>query len=100
MRAFLTWFDRDAWGPLWPNLVANLMWVSPAFVLHHLLIRRHIIATVAAVIPAPSEDVAQQLREMRADLAVIHEIAEQFEQLRDQVNEHINLCHDHPLECP
>ena len=29
------------WGQVWPNLLANALWVSPAFVVHHVLMRRH-----------------------------------------------------------
>ena len=30
------------WTAIWPNLAANVIWMTPAFVLHHLLMRRHV----------------------------------------------------------
>jgi hypothetical protein len=30
-----------AWGQIWPNLAANVLWV-PLAAAHHVLIRRHI----------------------------------------------------------
>lgn len=29
------------WGQVWPNLLANGLWGAPAFVVHHVLMRRH-----------------------------------------------------------
>lgn len=34
---FWGWFDA-----VYPNLAANVVWLSPAFIAHHVLLRRHI----------------------------------------------------------
>jgi hypothetical protein len=31
-----------AWGAIWPNLAASAIWSTPAFIAHHVLIRRHL----------------------------------------------------------
>ncbi|NUS29181.1 MAG: hypothetical protein HOV92_33885 [Streptomyces sp.] len=31
-----------AWSQVWPNLVASVIWATPTFVTHHLLVRRHL----------------------------------------------------------
>lgn len=31
-----------AWGQVWPNLAASVIWATPMFVTHHLLLRRHL----------------------------------------------------------
>jgi hypothetical protein len=36
-----SWLNRDFWGPVWPNLVASVLWAAPAFTAHHVLMRRH-----------------------------------------------------------
>jgi hypothetical protein len=30
------------WSAVWPNLEASLIWATPAFVTHHVLMRRHL----------------------------------------------------------
>src|ERR1041385_5379561 len=30
------------WTAIWPNLAANVIWMTPAFVVHHVLLRRHV----------------------------------------------------------
>jgi hypothetical protein len=30
------------WSAVWPNLEASLLWAAPAFITHHVLIKRHI----------------------------------------------------------
>jgi uncharacterized membrane protein YdjX (TVP38/TMEM64 family) len=40
MGAWLWW----AWLQIWPNLAASVLWATPAFLVHHRLIRRHINA--------------------------------------------------------
>lgn len=30
------------WTAIWPNLVASVIWSTPAFIAHHVLVRRHI----------------------------------------------------------
>lgn len=30
------------WLAIWPNLAANVIWMTPAFVAHHVLLRRHL----------------------------------------------------------
>lgn len=40
-------FWRDAWSPIWPNLIASVIWATPAFTIHHVLLRRHITAQLA-----------------------------------------------------
>lgn len=37
----LSWLNRDVWGPIWPNLVASLVWAPAAFAAHHVGMRRH-----------------------------------------------------------
>lgn len=37
----LAWLNRDFWGPVWPNLVASVVWAVPGFTVHHVLMRRH-----------------------------------------------------------
>lgn len=32
----------SSWGQVWPNLVASVIWATPAFITHHLLVRRHL----------------------------------------------------------
>jgi hypothetical protein len=34
------------WVAIWPNLAASVIWATPAFVAHHLLLRRHISRTL------------------------------------------------------
>ncbi len=29
------------WGQVWPNLAASVIWATPAFITHHVLLRRH-----------------------------------------------------------
>lgn len=41
MSAVLAYLNRDFWGPVWPNLVASVLWAAPAFTVHHRLMRRH-----------------------------------------------------------
>lgn len=41
MTGFLAWLNRDVWGPIWPNLVASLVWAPAAFAAHHVGMRRH-----------------------------------------------------------
>lgn len=41
MTGFLSYLNRDFWSPVWPNLVASVLWAAPAFVAHHVLMRRH-----------------------------------------------------------
>lgn len=31
-----------AWSAIWPNLAASVIWATPAFIAHHVLLRRHI----------------------------------------------------------
>lgn len=37
----------DVWCPIWPNLVSPNIWVIPGFVLHHKLIKRHIVKVMS-----------------------------------------------------
>ena len=37
----LAWLNRDVWGPIWPNLIASLIWAPAAFLAHHVAMRRH-----------------------------------------------------------
>lgn len=37
-----SWFVSS----VWPNLVASIIWATPAFTAHHLLLRRHITKTL------------------------------------------------------
>lgn len=40
----MTWLGPFAWPgwlAVWPNIVASIIWATPAFVAHHLLLRRH-----------------------------------------------------------
>lgn len=37
----LSWLNRDVWGPIWPNLIASVLWAVPGFTVHHVLMRRH-----------------------------------------------------------
>ena len=30
------------WSAVWPNLAASVIWATPAFIGHHVLLRRHI----------------------------------------------------------
>lgn len=30
------------WAAVWPNLAANVLWVAPAFLTHHKLLKRHV----------------------------------------------------------
>lgn len=57
-----------AWSAIWPNLAASVLWATPAFVTHHVLLRRHIsrvhaqaapdgAAGSVAAIPAPRKEV-------------------------------------------
>lgn len=32
----------DLWGPVWPNLTASVIWATPAFAVHHRLMKRHL----------------------------------------------------------
>ena len=43
------WSSFFGWpsGGVWSNLLASLMWTGPAFVTHHVLIRRHHARTTA-----------------------------------------------------
>lgn len=43
-----TWQSFFGWpaGGVWSNLIASVMWGAPAFVMHHVLIRRHHERTV------------------------------------------------------
>lgn len=43
------WASFFGWpsGGVWSNLLASLMWTGPAFVTHHVLIRRHHTRTTA-----------------------------------------------------
>jgi hypothetical protein len=43
------WQSFFGWpaGGVWPNLLASVMWGAPAFVTHHVLIRRHQARTTA-----------------------------------------------------
>ena len=38
----ITWFIVG----VWPNLVASLIWATPAFTIHHVLMKKHIAKTV------------------------------------------------------
>lgn len=37
------WFTAE----VWPNIAASVIWAAPAFVVNHLLLRRHITNTAA-----------------------------------------------------
>jgi hypothetical protein len=39
----------NAWSQVWPNLAASVIWATPAFVTHHVLVRRHLRRIHAAV---------------------------------------------------
>lgn len=30
------------WTAIWPNLAASVIWTTPAFIVHHKLLKRHI----------------------------------------------------------
>lgn len=30
------------WAAIWPNLAASVMWATPAFISHHILLKWHI----------------------------------------------------------
>lgn len=89
LGAFLAWLNLELWGPLWPNLAASVIWTWPVLAWHHVRLRQHVTASNDEL----REQILDLLQEMRADLSVIHEVAEQWEQLRDRVDEHISLCH-------
>lgn len=36
-----TLFNRDFWAPVWPNLVANVVWATPVILLH-VMHRKHL----------------------------------------------------------
>jgi hypothetical protein len=38
---------------VWPNLLASVIWATPAFIINHLLLRKHITRTAATQTPAP-----------------------------------------------
>lgn len=42
LSSFFSWPD----GGVWANLLASLLWGTPAFVVHHKLMRRHHEKTV------------------------------------------------------
>lgn len=43
-HSLATWFDTE----IWPNLVADAIYGTPAFLINHLLLRRHITRTAQA----------------------------------------------------
>ncbi len=36
----MTGWLASTWAAVWPNLLASAIWATPAFVTHHLLVRR------------------------------------------------------------
>ena len=45
------WFVAE----VWPNIVASVLWSTPAFITSHLLLRRHITQT-AQQTPQPTKE--------------------------------------------
>lgn len=41
MGEFAHWFVAE----VWPNIVASVIWATPAFTINHVLLRRHITRT-------------------------------------------------------
>lgn len=53
----------DTWAATWPNLLASVIWATPAFTAHHVLMRRHVdrrhrqlLAAGAAATPITAPD--------------------------------------------
>lgn len=38
------------WAAIWPNLAANIIWVTPALWIHHQRLRRHHRGDMAALV--------------------------------------------------
>lgn len=53
-----TLFYRDLWGPVWPNLAANVVWAAPVIWMHvkHRKHLRHISNKLAELTARLEED--------------------------------------------